>query len=151
MPIELALVLAQVAGIQNGLLMILGGGWVVRPPAAAAAGPAAIAFLIRVPRHEAGSGHELRLELLDSEDRVVVIEPPAGPGPMIFETDFDANGLDDPSLTTPLVVSLGINLQPFPLARRSEYRWRAYIDGETQESWTLPFRTTPPRPPRQSR
>lgn len=145
------MVLAQVAGVQNGLLMVIGGGWVVRPPGAQAAGQAAIAFVVRVPRDEVGSRHELRLELLDCEGEIVVIEPPEGPGPMIFETDFEAAGLDDPTLATPLVVNLGINLPPFPLARGSEYRWRAYVDGQTRESWTLPFRTTPPRPPRQPR
>ncbi len=141
------MMLARMAGLQNGTLMVLGAGWIVRPPAAQAAGPAAIAVVVRVSRDQLGQ-HQLRLELLDSEDQIVVIDPPEGPGPMIVEVEFEAGGLEGANLTTPLTVPLGVNLPPFPLARGSEYRWRAYVDGETRDSWTLPFRTTPPKAPR---
>ena len=65
---------------------------------------------------------------------------------MIVEVEFEAGGLEGANLTTPLTVPLGVNLPPFALARGSEYRWRAYVDGETRDSWTLPFRTTPQKP-----
>ena len=141
------MLLAKMAGLQNGSLMVLGAGWMVRPPGAAAAGPAAIALVVRVPRDQIGR-HQLRLELLDSDGQIIVIDPPNGPGPMIIEVEFEAGGLENSALTTPLTVPLGINLPPFPLARGSEFQWRAYIDGETREAWTLPFRTPPPKPPR---
>jgi hypothetical protein len=148
MPIEADMMLAQVAGLQNGSLMLLGAGWMVRPPGVIA-GPVAIGLVIRVPRSEAGLQHQLRLELLDSDDEIVVVDPPNGPGPMIVEADFSAQGLQRDGLTIPLTVPIAINLPPFPLPRGREYRWRAYVDGQTQESWTLPFRTTPPKGPPQ--
>jgi hypothetical protein len=148
MPIEADMMLAQVAGVQNGLLTVIGAGWVVRGPTAQAGGPAALALTIRVPRDQIGVQHQLRLELLDSDDEIVVIPPPDGPGPMIIESEFGAQGVESPDVTIPITVAMGVNLPPFPLARGSEYRWRAYIDGETRDSWTLPFRTTPPKGPR---
>jgi hypothetical protein len=145
MPIELDMMLAQIAGMQDDSLVIFGAGWMVRPPAAM--GPTAIACVVRIPRDQPGQ-HQLRIELLDSEDQIVVIDPPEGPGPMILETEFAAGGLDRPDLTVPFSAPVAFNVPPFPLARGREYRWRAYVDGETRESWTLPFRTTPPQAPR---
>lgn len=132
----------------NGVLTIIGAGWMVRPPGVQA-GTSAVAVFITVPRDELGD-HQIRLELLDSEDEIVVVEPPEGPGPLVFERDFRAQGLDDPRVTIPVTVSLGINCPPFALPRSSEYRWRVYVDGVTHESWSLPFRTSPPAPPRQT-
>lgn len=144
MPIELDMMLADAVAMQDGHPVIVRPGWMVRAPRA---GLTAIAFVVRVPRDQRGK-HQIRLELLDSDDQIVVIDPPDGPGPVILEEEFEANGLDDPNLTTPFSVAGGINLPPFPLGRGREYRWRAYVDGETRDSWTLPFRTTPPKPPR---
>ncbi len=142
------MMLASAVAAQNGTLMILGAGWMVRPPAAAAAGPMAIACIVRIPRDQVGQ-HQIRLELLDSNDEIVVINPPDGPGPMILETEFPTGGLERPDITVPVTATVGFNLPPFPLARGSQYRWRAFLDGETRESWTLPFRTTPPKAPSQ--
>lgn len=140
------MMLASAVASQNGALVIFGAGWMVRPPGAQAGGPVAIACVVRVPRDRDGQ-HQLRLELLDSDDEIVVIDPPDGPGPMIFEAEFPTGGLERPDITVPVTAPIAFNLPPFPLARGSQYRWRAYVDGETRESWTLPFRTTPPKPP----
>ena len=129
----------------DGGMVIFGPGWIVRPPSAALAGQAAVAFVVRVPRDQTGA-HQLRLELLDSEDEIVVIPPPDGPGPMIYEVDFEADGLAEPA-AVPLTARLAVSLPAFPLARGSAFRWRAYIDGETRDPWVLPFRTSPPRSP----
>jgi hypothetical protein len=142
------MMLASAVASQNGALVIFGAGWMVRPPNAQAAGPSAVACVVRVPRDQAGE-HQLRLELLDSDDEIVVINPPDGPGPMIFEAQFPTGGLDRPDITVPVTAPVAFNLPPFPLARGSQFRWRAFVDGETRESWSLPFRTTPPKSPNQ--
>jgi hypothetical protein len=148
MPITLSMVLAQSVVEQNGLLTVLGGGWMVRAPGAVAGGPSALAFVLQVPRDQLDVQQQLRVELLDEDDEIIFVDPPAGPGPMIFESEFSARGVDDPRITIPVTVGLAINLPPFPLPRGREYRWRAFVNGETQDSWTLPFRTSPPQPPR---
>jgi hypothetical protein len=139
MQIEADMMLASLAGMQNGQLVIIGAGWMVRAPRAPAGGPMAIAAVVRVPRDAFGK-HQLRLELLDSDDQIVMINPPDGPGPMIIETEFDASGL--PDLSTPVTVPIAINLAPFPLARGQAYRWRAYIDGETRDRRLLRRRSS---------
>lgn len=138
------MMLANAFGVTNdGQQVIIGPGWMVRPPTQT---PTAVAFVAHVPRDDVGP-HQIRLELLDSEGHIVVVDPPDGPGPMIFEEEFQPIGLNDPKLTTPISVAGGINLPPVPLDRGSDYHWRAYVDGETRESWSLPFRTSPPKAP----
>jgi hypothetical protein len=150
MPIEADMMLANAAVMQNGALTIVGAGWVVRAPGAEAGGASAIALVIKVPRDQPqGQQHQLRLELLDSDDEIVVVDPPNGPGPMIIESEFaPLQGVDDPNITIPLTASIGLNLPPFPLPRGQQYRWRVFVDGETRDAWTLPFRTSPPAAPR---
>jgi hypothetical protein len=147
MPIEANLLLASFVAVQNANLIIVGAGWMVRAPSAAAGGPMAVAVLLQVPRDQFG-GHQVRLELLDNDGQIVTVDPPEGPGPMIFEDTVEAGGLDSPAVTVPVTVPFAINLPPVPLARGSEFRWRMYVDGETRPSWMLPFRTTPPASPK---
>lgn len=144
------MMLANAAITQNGALTIIGAGWIVRPPAAATSGPSAIALMLRLPRDELQEEHQVRLELLDANGQIVVVDPPDGPGPMVIESDVATpQSAQNPAITIPLTVGIGFNLPPFPLPRSAQYRWRLFVDGETRDGWTLPFRTSPPAAPRQ--
>ena len=138
MPIEVDMMLADAVTMYGGLISLLGAGWQVR--AADGAGPSGIAIVVRVPRKQAGM-HRLRLELLDSDNELVVIPPPDGPGEMVIEAAMLISGLKDPKLKTPLLGTFGIPVPPFPLAPGREYWWRLHVDGKTRAGWTLPFRT----------
>jgi hypothetical protein len=143
MAVELDMMLGTVVALDEAGLTVMGAGWMVRPPGSIA-GPSAIGCIVRIPRDQPGM-HQIRVELLDSDGDIVVVNPPDGPGPLVFEVEFQAGGLA--GLTIPFTAPIGFQLPPFPLPRGSEYRWRAFVDGETRESWTLPFRTTPPKAP----
>jgi hypothetical protein len=150
-PIELDMMLADSATISDGGLNIVGAGWIVRPPSVVA-GPSAIAIVARIPRDELRP-HQIRIELLDRDDQIVVVNPPDGPGPMVFDVDLRMapGGTASGNFTVPVTVAAAFNLPPFPLPKASEFRWRVFLDGETREPWVLPFRTSPPKAPTQPR
>jgi hypothetical protein len=138
------MMLADSAEIVENRLHILGAGWMVRDPQPG--GPSALGITIAMPRDQLGT-HDLRLELLDASDNLVHVDPPDGPGPLLFNSRFDVGGLDDPSLTVPVLKAAAIRFPPFALQPGTEYRWQLHLDGQTREEWAVWFRTTPPEPP----
>jgi hypothetical protein len=161
MPISVAMMLGSFAHIQGGTLAIMGAGWTVRDPDPI--GSAAIGLVITVPREYSGKEINFRLDLLDDAGKrmLVTILPDdqgdAGeataadqameePSEIFVEGPVATVGLDDPSITIPLTITLAVNLPRFRLPPSKEFRWQLYLDGETQPDWALPFRTTPPEP-----
>jgi hypothetical protein len=146
MPVQAHLILAMMAGLDEttGMPVLAGVGWTVRPPEPQ---PMAIQALIYVPRDEKGR-HTWRLEMTYADGTPVKPRKSAEgvPTNFIFENEDDVTGIDASNLTTPLTTGPLIVLPPFPLPRGREYVWRLWVDGETKDSWTAPFRTTPPLP-----
>jgi len=133
------MVLARHASLSaEGLVDILGAGWMVRPPDAETAGPMAIAIFFSVPRDELGD-HTFRLALFTVEGEAA---PPADP--LRFEGPFTVEGIASKALQVPVTSTLVLQLGFFPLASGQQYEWRLHIDGRTRKSWRLGFRTTPP-------
>jgi hypothetical protein len=141
MPLSLAPILATSAQIEDGNLVVTGAGWMVRERSDT---PAAVAALISVPRDRLGVPISVQIELLTRDGELVTIDPPDGPGPMVFDASFIPGGVEDPRVTIPVTVPVAMNLPPFPLPEASEYRWQFRLDGQTREEWALPFRTPPP-------
>jgi hypothetical protein len=152
MTISVAMILASVAQVQEGRLVVVGGGWSVRDPEPE--GAAGIGVVLYVPREMLGKTISTRLVLEDaaSGEEIAVVplkedgEPMGDPGGIEIHGDIEAVGLNDPTLTTPLVVPLTVTLPPFRLPPGQEFRWQLYLDGETRPEWALAFRTTPPAP-----
>jgi hypothetical protein len=95
----------------------------------------------RLALEEAVSGEEVAVAPLNEEG-----EPMGDPAEIEIRGDITLGGLNDPALTTPLVVPLAATLPPFRLPPEQEFRWQLYLDGETRPEWALAFRTTPPEP-----
>jgi hypothetical protein len=136
------MLLGQAAWLDGNQLNVIGAGWSVRPPEAI---PMGVGVVIYFPRDQSGT-HSARLELLYANGEAVLFEGPEGATPLVYETQLNVQGLNDPSLQTPLDTGFVLNLAPHPLARGREYVWRLQIDGRSRPGWTLPFRTTPPNP-----
>jgi hypothetical protein len=137
--------LALTAAVEDDQLSLTGLGWSVRPPQPQ---PMAVYILIEIPRDQAGV-HRWRLELTYADGEPVSLETPVPgvPEDFVYEDETAVSGLDDPTLTTPLVAGFVAILPPFPLTEGREYVWRLTVDGETRDGWTLAFRTSPPEPP----
>lgn len=141
------MVLALESALEDEQIRLTGLGWSVRPSEPQ---PMSVYVSIFVPREQAGR-HSWRLELTYADGSPVALDAPIDgvPADFVFEDEGDAEGLDNPALTTPLVAGFLVSLPPFPLAEGREYVWRLTVDGETRDGWTLPFRTSPPLPPAQ--
>lgn len=152
MTISVAMILASVAQVEEGRLIVVGGGWSVRDPDPG--GSAAIGLMLYVPREMLGKTISTRLTLEDavSGDEVTVVpltaegEPMGDPAGIQIQGNIVPAGLDDAELTTPLVVPLAATLPPFHLPPGQAFRWQLYLDEETRPEWALAFRTTPPEP-----
>jgi hypothetical protein len=145
MPVSAALILAQVAQIVEGQLLIAGGGWTVRAPEPES--PIAVAGVLTVPRDQIGHEYHARIELLDPTGERVLVERGEGASPIVVEWEFSVSGLTNANLTSPISAPFALNFGAFPLPPGREYLWRFHIDGETRDEWTLAFRTTPPEAP----
>lgn len=51
---------------------------------------------------------------------------------------------------TAIAVPKALPFSPMALVPDTGYAWRLFIDGESHEDWSLPFRTLPSRAPTQS-
>jgi hypothetical protein len=143
---KVTMLLADYAKVSDGKLDIMGGGWSVIGPAI---GPAAIALYIQVPWDKANTRHQLRLELLDADGRMVITTTEEGDKPVgLIQGEFEVGRPPGLKPGTPIDVPVAIGLPPFDLPSGGRYEWRLVIDGETREEWTLPFSTRAlPSPP----
>jgi hypothetical protein len=116
MPIEAHLTLALAGGVDddNGLPVLIGVGWTVRPPEPQ---PMTVHALIYVPREQAGI-HSWRLRLAYGDESPIRLpnRPASVPAHLTFENEAEVNGLSDPTLITPLTTGPLINLPPFALS-----------------------------------
>lgn len=137
---RVTLLLADSAQAVNGKLYILGGGWSITGPDPTVS---AIAMKIEVPWDQANRKHHFKLELVDSDDKPVMVPTLTGDRPLVIEGDFETGRPAGLKPGTPLDVPLAINLGPLPLKPDTRFLWRLHIDGRTDEDWQLTFTTRP--------
>jgi hypothetical protein len=146
---KVTMFLADHADAVNGKLYINGGGW----SQTSADVPFGIAIDIKVPWQLTNKLHELRLELIDSEGRPVVLEGGEGDGdahasePVVLALPpFEVGRPAGLVAGTPIDQAFAVNCTSgLPLAP-GRYEWRLTVNGEAHESWALGF-TVRARPP----
>ncbi len=131
-----AMLLADFAEVVNGKLYIIGGGWSISGPVPV---PSAIAVKVEVPWSPADQKHNLKLELLDSNQRPVNVPMEGGLQPVVVGGDFVAGHSPDLVEGTALDVPFAINLPPLPLEPGQKYFWKLTIDGKTNDDWKVAF------------
>lgn len=131
------MMLAQAATINGGMLSLLGAGWLVRAPEPA--GPASVAVMLSVPRDQEGH-HDIAVRLLDSDGDQVTVDG----NEIAIEGELVVKGLVGVAPELPLLAPFVATVGPFPLEPGRAYRWQVYVDGATQDRWSVGFRTTPP-------
>jgi hypothetical protein len=127
---------AAQADLATGKVHILGAGWsVTNSPLP----PHAIISLIGVSAADADSEHQMKLVLVDSDDKPVrsstaTVEDQRPHLVGMFRADRPAD-LVGPEMTLPIVVQVpgGIDLPG------GTYTWRLEIDGKTNEHWSVSF------------
>jgi hypothetical protein len=131
---KVTILLADAAQAVNGKLYILGGGWSITGPDPTVG---ALAVKIEIPWTEANRPHDLRLVLVDEDERQVRA------GDQAIEIAGRLEVGRPPGLPpgTPLDAVFAINHPPFPLEPGRRYVWRLYIDGNTREDWNVAFIT----------
>lgn len=139
-PFGVTMLLADAAQAVAGKLYVLGGGWSITGPDPQAS---AIALYIKVPWDLANTSHHLLLELLDLDGEPVLVDTPMGQQALRVESNFEVGRPPGVKPGTPLDLALALNFAPIPLAPGAGFVWRLSINGETEESWSLPFTTRP--------
>jgi hypothetical protein len=132
------MLLAEAVQVAEGKLNILGAGW-----SQLGAGPTqvAIAVLIEFTASEADGSHHFELFLTDDAHQPIFTESPNGDMPV--EVRGDANvalpeGYDE---RVPVPWPIGINVPGLVLEGGRAYQWNLVVDGHTDPTWVLPFRT----------
>lgn len=138
--LAVTLLLADFAEVVSGKLYIMGGGWSVTGPGPARFG---IAIKIGVPWDLANKQHSLELQLFDEDHEPVELPTPVGAQPVAVRGQFEAGRPAGLKAGTPLDVMLAFNVGPLPLPAGRRMEWVLTIDGETDDSWRLPFQTRP--------
>ena len=133
MPIEADILLAQGAYDSGGGVSALAVGWQIRPPEP---GPWALVLVLRFPRDQIGTEHQLRVTLETEGGAPVEIDGEQ----VAVQNAVSVEGRAD--LDSPIVHSLGLSLLPLPLPPGQEFRFRLWVDGETRDHWIAHFRTT---------
>jgi hypothetical protein len=132
--------LADSAQAVEGKLYILGGGWSVTGPQPV---PMAIALKVDVPWDQSNTRHRWRLELVDADGQPVLLggtEDEEGK-PVEIEQEFEIGRPAGVKPGTALDFVVAINIQPLPLEPGGQYAWTLTIDGDSQDTWRLPFST----------
>jgi hypothetical protein len=142
---KITMLLADYAKVSDGKLDVFGGGWSVIGPII---GPTAIALLIQVPWDRANTKHKMRIELLDADGQLIIVESDGGQeGPAgLIEREFEAGRPPGLKPGTPIDLPMAIPIPPLNIPGGGRYEWRLHINGQTREEWWLPFTTRPAGP-----
>ena len=140
MPMMATLMLADAAQAIDNKLYVLGGGWSVTGPDPS---PSALAISLKVPWDEANRRHDLRLELLDSDGRPVLLGAAEEGRPLVIESHFEVGRPPGLRPGTPIDLGLAIGVGPVALPPGGRYEWRLSIDGESESHWHAAFSTRP--------
>jgi hypothetical protein len=137
------MLLADSAQAVGGKLYILGGGWSIIGPGPA---PSAIALKVEVPWDEANRKHHAKLELVNADNKPVLVPTITGVLPLEIKFDFEVGRPAGLMQGTPIDFASAINLGPLPLQPDHRYVWKLSIDEQHHEDWELAFTTRPVQP-----
>jgi len=140
---KVTLMLADSAQAIGGKLYILGGGWSVTGPQPT---PSAIAIKIEVPWNGTNRKHQLKIELLDSDFKPILVMNPAGEAPVIISGEFEVGRPAGISPGTPIDVALAFNIGPIPFEPGKRFVWKLSIDDNSDEDWQVAFTTRQAEP-----
>jgi hypothetical protein len=135
--IDLTLLLADFAQVAEGKLYISGAGWTFT---SAPSPPMAIAVLASVPWDRANHQYQVDIELMDHDGHSAVLAD--GEAAKVSGT-FEVGRPAGHPVGAPMTVPIAINVLPLALLPGQRYEWRASVDGETRDTWRLPFNTRP--------
>lgn len=139
------IILADFAQVVAGKLYIMGGGWSVTEPKLA---QSAIAGKIEVPYAETNKKHALKIELLDSDQKPVLVPTAKESSPLVIGGEFTVGNSPDLPAGTPSDVPFAFSIRPLSLEPGKKYIWKLSIDANTKEDWQMDFFTrTAPMPP----
>lgn len=120
---KIVMLLADSAQAVAGKLYVLGGGWSVTGPTPT---PSAIAIKFEVPWEAANRKHTVRIELLDSDGKPVLLPGAESLQPMLIQAELEVGRPPELSPGTPLDSPFAINIGPLPL-KPGRYEWRCTV------------------------
>jgi hypothetical protein len=136
--IRATLLLADHAQGADGKLNMIGAGWSITGPQPS---PFALAALIEFPWSEAGTKHDIRFELIDSEG--VAVKGPDDETIAFEITEFPVSAGFGVTKGTPIIASVAVNCGPIPIPPGGRFEWRLLVDGEPIEHGSAWFTTRP--------
>jgi hypothetical protein len=140
--VNVTLALADFVRAADGKLDLLGAGWTVTGPDPSSFG---VGILIEAQPGEFGGQHEILLELVDEDGQLVPV--PDGDDPLLrIEGTLEMIPPPGHHPAQALVLPVAFNAANVPLPPGRKLVFRLWIDGETKESWRLPFLTRPEPP-----
>lgn len=124
-PIAAQLILCDHAVTEpSGKVHMLGAGWSVTGTPTA---PQAVVVMLKIPWDRTNQRITLRLQLMDSDGRIVRLDGPEGQQAIEMEHEIEAGrpaGLAPGSM---IDASFALNVQPMPLPP-GRYEWRLHYD-----------------------
>lgn len=126
------LMLADYAVVADGKFTLVGAGWDITGPVVP---PSALAVRTIVPWTRTNIVHHLKVELFDEDGRSFLVDG----NPLMFECDFEVGRPAGIRPGTDLDAKQAVNFGPLPLVPGKGYTWRASINGETNDAWTVSF------------
>jgi hypothetical protein len=136
--------LAEAVQVADGKLNILGGGWSLLGSGPA---PMAVAILIELSAAEANGDHHFELFLTDSDHQPVFSDSVNGTTPVEVRGDASVALPVDYDARLPVPWPIAVNVPGLVLPPDGSYQWNLTVDGHTDPSWVLPFRTATAPPP----
>jgi hypothetical protein len=124
----------------NGKLYIMGGGWSITGPNPS---PSALAIKIEVPWTQTNQDHSFRLDLLDGDNRPVLVPTPEGEKPMQIGGNFQVGRPAGIIVGSSLDAPIALNLPPLQLRPATRYIWKLTIDDNADHTWEVVFSTRP--------
>lgn len=134
---NVTMLLADSAQVENGKLFVLGGGWTFTGPAPS---PMAVAAVAEVSWDEANLRHKFTLSLLDEDGHPVALETPDGMRPVSVEGEFEVGRPPGTPVGVDLNFPIAINFGALPLPAGKRYVWSIDVAGQ---SWQKSFTTRP--------
>jgi hypothetical protein len=138
---KLTLLLADWAEVVNGKLYVMGGGWTETGPAPA---PSALAAIIEVDWDETNIEHIVKFNLVDGDDKPVMISTPTGHQPLWAEAKINVGRPPQVKPGSSFNVPFAMNISPVLLQPGKIHVWRCYIDEKLHGSATFTTRTAAP-------
>jgi hypothetical protein len=135
------MMLADYAQIADGKLFISGGGWTTCGPGPT---PCAVVAIFHVPWDETDQKVNFMLRLVDEDGHGVMQPGNTDNMPVQVAGAFEARRQPGMTPGTDINVPMSFNIV-LHLPPSGRYTWLIEVDGQTDESWSLPFETRPAR------